>query len=54
MFGKMCIRDRASAVAVGTANLLDPKAPVRILREMEQTLEKLGVADIKDIRGMIE
>lgn len=44
----------ASAVAVGTANLLDPKAPVRILREMEQTLEKLGVADIKDIRGMIE
>lgn len=44
----------ASAVAVGTANLVDPKAPVRILREMEQTLEKLGVADIKDIRGVIE
>ena len=44
----------ASAVAVGTANLVDPKAPVRILREMEQTLEKMGVADLKDIRGAIE
>lgn len=44
----------AAAVAVGTANLIEPQSPVRIIREMEQVLEKMGVADVNEIRGVIE
>lgn len=34
----------ASAVAVGTAALVDPRAPVRVLRELEQILAAKGIA----------
>ena len=44
----------ATAVATGTANLVDPMAPVKILEELTQVLEKLGVTDINEIRGIIE
>ena len=44
----------ATAVATGTANLVDPMAPVKILEELPQVLEKLGVTDINEIRGIIE
>ena len=44
----------ATAVATGTANLVDPAAPVKILKRLPQVLERLGVKDINEIRGIIE
>ena len=44
----------ATAVATGTANLVDPKAPVRIIEEMRSVMEKMGVDDINSLRGIIE
>jgi dihydroorotate dehydrogenase (NAD+) catalytic subunit len=41
----------ASAVQVGTANLTTPEAPWKVLRGIEQFLEKEGVKDIKEIIG---
>ena len=44
----------ASMVAVGTAALSDPMAPVRILNELKEFMEKTGVKDINEIRGIID
>ena len=44
----------ATAVATGTANLVDPKAPIRIIEEMRSVMEKMGVDDINSLRGIIE
>ena len=44
----------ATAVATGTANLVDPKAPVRIIEEMRSVMEKMGVDDVNSLRGIIE
>ena len=41
-------------VATGTANLIEPDAPVRVLDELEAFMEKTGVQDINEIRGIIE
>ena len=41
----------ASAVAVGTANLIDPKSAARIIGGIEKHLKKNKVADIKDLVG---
>ena len=43
----------ASMVAIGTAALVDPSAPPRILQELEAFCEKTGVQDINEIRGII-
>ncbi len=43
----------ATAVALGTVCLTDPQAPVRILGELEETLVRLGVRDINEIRGCV-
>ena len=43
----------ASMVAIGTAALVDPQAPVRILQELEEFCDKTGVKDIQEIRGII-
>ena len=40
----------ASAVAVGTAALVDPTAPVRILEELGALMEESGFADVRGIR----
>ncbi|MCL2368472.1 MAG: dihydroorotate dehydrogenase [Oscillospiraceae bacterium] len=40
----------ASAVAVGTAALVDPTAPVRILEELGAFMEEFGFADVRGIR----
>ncbi|MCL2856144.1 MAG: dihydroorotate dehydrogenase [Oscillospiraceae bacterium] len=40
----------ASAVAVGTAALVDPTAPVRILDELSDFMDKHGFADIQAIK----
>ncbi len=42
----------ACAVAVGTANLLDPRATMRVLEELEMFMQQQGVSDIKEITGV--
>ena len=44
----------ATMVATGTVNLVEPDAPVRILRELEEFMDKTGVKDINEIRGIID
>ena len=43
----------ATMVATGTTNLVEPDCPVRILRELEEFMDKTGVKDITEIRGII-
>jgi dihydroorotate dehydrogenase (NAD+) catalytic subunit len=42
----------ASAVAVGTANIHDPSACVRILRELDAAMRERGIARIADAVGL--
>jgi dihydroorotate dehydrogenase (NAD+) catalytic subunit len=44
----------ASAVAVGTANFLDPHAPYRVLDEMRAWCAAHGVARVRDLTGQLE
>jgi dihydroorotate dehydrogenase (NAD+) catalytic subunit len=43
----------ASAVAVGTAALVDPTAPVRVLWELEKFMDENGFADIEAVRNAL-
>jgi dihydroorotate dehydrogenase (NAD+) catalytic subunit len=43
----------ASAVAVGTAALVDPSAPIRILNELEDFMREYGFEDIEEIRNAL-
>ncbi len=43
----------ASAIQVGTASFIDPRASVKILEGIEQYLEKKGFNDISEIVGYI-
>ena len=43
----------ATMVATGTTHLVEPDCPVRILRELEEFMDKTGVKDINEIRGII-
>jgi dihydroorotate dehydrogenase (NAD+) catalytic subunit len=44
----------ASAVAVGTAALVDPTAPVRILWELEKFMDEYGFADVEAVRNALQ
>ena len=44
----------ASAVAVGTAGLADPKLPTRIVRELERWCDRHGVTRLADLIGTLE
>ena len=44
----------ATAVGVGTANFSDPRAPLRILRELERWFARRGVASIEQFRGTLQ
>jgi len=44
----------ASAVEVGTANFWDPRATVRIARELETFLAAQGVGNVREIVGTLE
>ena len=48
-----CILAGASAVAVGTANLVDPLAAPRILRELTEWAETQGVSDMSELIGAV-
>ena len=41
----------ASAIQVGTATFSDPKAPMRILGELSELCERLGIARLSDVVG---
>jgi dihydroorotate dehydrogenase (NAD+) catalytic subunit len=44
----------ATALQVGSANFWDPAAPVRVARELEQFLEREGVAQASDLTGTVQ
>lgn len=44
----------ASAVAIGTAALADPKLPARIVRDLEQWCARHDVANISDVIGTLK
>ena len=41
----------ADAVEVGTATFFEPRAPVRVLRELGAWCARRGVAHVRDLRG---
>lgn len=43
----------ASAVAVGTANLIDPTATMKVLDEMTMFMQNKGIENINDIVGIV-
>lgn len=43
----------AQAVQVGTANFIDPRAPLRIARELDQLLRKQGLEHVSDLIGTL-
>jgi dihydroorotate dehydrogenase (NAD+) catalytic subunit len=43
----------ASAVEVGTASFADPQSPERIARDLERVVQRLGVANVKDLVGTL-
>lgn len=42
----------ASAVQIGTANLINPRAPIEIIEGIQACLQKEGFSDIKEIVGL--
>jgi dihydroorotate dehydrogenase (NAD+) catalytic subunit len=44
----------ASAVQVGTANFWDPASPLRIARELDQFLEREGIARAAELTGTLQ
>jgi dihydroorotate dehydrogenase (NAD+) catalytic subunit len=44
----------ANAVAVGTALFKDPKAPVRISKELAEYCESRGAASVSELTGAVE
>ncbi len=44
----------ATAVMTGTANLLDPHAPVRVIEELQAVAEELNINDISALTGALE
>jgi dihydroorotate dehydrogenase (NAD+) catalytic subunit len=61
MGGIMCAEDAlqfciagARAVAVGTANFVNPLAAIEVIEGIERFLDEEGVADINEIVGSLE
>jgi dihydroorotate dehydrogenase (NAD+) catalytic subunit len=44
----------ATAVSVGTANLVDPMCAQRVVHELEEGVRSQGVSDVNDLRGAFE
>ena len=43
----------ASAVAVGTANFIDPRAGLRVVEGLERYLRRQGIASLQELRGAL-
>jgi dihydroorotate dehydrogenase (NAD+) catalytic subunit len=44
----------ATAIAVGTANFIDPTAPVKVIEGLEQFCAANGIADVRQLIGCLE
>lgn len=44
----------ATAVQVGTYNFIDPLAPLKMLEEIEQYMDRHGITDINDLIGALK
>jgi dihydroorotate dehydrogenase (NAD+) catalytic subunit len=44
----------ATAVAVGTANFINPKATIGIIEGIEVFMEENGISDIGEVTGALE
>jgi dihydroorotate dehydrogenase (NAD+) catalytic subunit len=44
----------AKAVEVGTANLIDPEATIKIIRQLEQYCQTQGIDKLEDLIGAVE
>lgn len=44
----------ASAVQIGTINLIEPAASLRIIREINETMDQLNIHRIKDLKGTLQ
>jgi len=44
----------ASAVQIGTANFYHPQLPVKLVDELQQTLDQLGCQSVRDIVGTLQ
>ena len=43
----------ATAVAVGTADFMDPRSSMRVVEELERYCDEQGVADVNELRGAL-
>ncbi len=41
----------ASAVQIGTANFLDPTTSIKVVRGIEEYMERHGIGDVKELIG---
>lgn len=44
----------ATAVSVGTATFHDPTAPIKVIQGIQAYMERYGIEDINDLRGIVE
>lgn len=44
----------ASAVQIGTINLIEPSAAIRIITEIETEMDRLGIQNLSEIRGKLK
>jgi len=44
----------ATAVQVGTANFRDPRAPLHVLRQLQQFLQKKGIPSVRSLIGKMQ
>lgn len=44
----------ASAVQTGTVNMIEPTASIRIIKEIEEAMDKYGLTKLEDIRGELK
>ncbi len=44
----------SSAIQVGTANFIDPQIPLKIIKGIEEYMERQGVEKVKDLVGALE
>lgn len=44
----------ATAVQIGTINLVEPAASIRIIREIKESMEQLNINNLKDLTGAIQ
>ena len=44
----------ATAVAIGTGNFINPRAPITVLTGLSRYLDRHGIPDVRDLIGAVE